>query len=44
MVHANARNKIGEVILTATHKREVEPGIYETLGTYTKTIKIIPLW
>lgn len=44
VVHANARNKIGEVILTATHKREVEPGIYEILGTYTKTIKIIPLW
>lgn len=34
VLHANAKNKIGEVILTATYGG----------NTYTKTIKIIPLW
>ena len=33
-IHANAKNKLGEIILNATYE-----GI-----TYTKTIKIIPLW
>lgn len=39
VLHANAKNKIGEVILTVHHKRQDE-----ILATYTKTIKIIPLW
>ena len=34
VVHANARNKLGKVILTATYGGQ----------TYTKTIKIVPLW
>ena len=34
VLHANAKNKIGEVILTAMYDG----------NTYTKTIKIIPLW
>lgn len=34
VLHANAKNKIGEIILTATYSG----------NTYTKTIKIIPLW
>ena len=34
VLHANAKNKIGEVILTAMYGG----------NTYTKTIKIIPLW
>ena len=33
-IHANAKNKLGEVILSATYN-----GV-----TYTKTIKIVPLW
>ena len=32
--HANAKNKLGEVILSAVYNGE----------TYTKTIKIVPLW
>lgn len=39
VLHANARNKIGEVILTAKIKQQDS-----VLATYTKTIKIIPLW
>jgi hypothetical protein len=42
-VHANARNKIGEVLLTAKVIRQVNEE-KELLATYTKTIKIIPLW
>ena len=34
VVHANAKNKLGKVILTAEYNNTV----------YTKTIKIIPLW
>lgn len=34
VLHANAKNKLGEVILTAEYNEQ----------TYTKTIKIIPLW
>ena len=34
VLHANAKNKIGEVILSAEYNG----------NTYTKTIKIIPLW
>jgi len=34
VLHANAKNKLGEIILSAKYN-----GI-----TYTKTIKIIPLW
>ena len=34
VLHANAKNKLGEVILSATYNGE----------TYTKTIKIVPLW
>ena len=34
VLHANAKNKLGEVILTAEYNGQ----------TYTKTIKIIPLW
>ena len=33
-IHANAKNKLGEIILSAT---------YNDI-TYTKTIKIVPLW
>ena len=33
-IHANAKNKLGEIILNATYE-----GV-----TYTKTIKIVPLW
>jgi len=32
--HANAENKLGKVILTATYNNK----------EYTKTIEIIPLW
>ena len=34
VLHANAKNKLGEVILTAEYNGQ----------TYTKTVKIIPLW
>ena len=34
VLHANAKNKLGEVILTAEYGGK----------TYTKTIKIVPLW
>ena len=34
VIHANARNKLGEVILSAEYNGTV----------YTKTIKIVPLW
>ena len=34
VLHANAKNKLGEVTLTATYNNK----------TYTKTIKVIPLW
>ena len=34
VLHANAKNKLGEVILTA----------YYGVKTYTKTVKIVPLW
>ena len=34
VLHANAKNKLGEVILSAVYNGE----------TYTKTIKIVPLW
>ena len=44
VLHANTRNKIGEVLLTAEYRRKTEPEGYEVLATYTKTIKIIPLW
>ena len=33
-IHANAKNKLGDIILNATYNG----------NTYTKTIKIIPLW
>ena len=39
VVHANAKNGIGEVILTAKYI-----DINENEHEYTKTIKIIPLW
>ena len=44
VVHANTQNNIGKVLLTVEHRHETEPGQYEVLATYTKTIKIIPLW
>ena len=44
VLHANAQNKIGEVILTANHKRVIDEQHFEILNTYTKTVKIIPLW
>lgn len=44
VVHANAKNKLGNVILTVEHRRKIDEETYETLSTYTKTIKIIPLW
>ena len=34
IIHANAKNKLGDIILNATYNGT----------TYTKTIKIIPLW
>ena len=34
IIHANAKNKLGEIILSAQYNGE----------TYTKTIKIVPLW
>lgn len=34
IIHANAKNKLGEIILNAEYNGE----------TYTKTIKIVPLW
>ena len=34
VLHANAKNKLGEVILTATYNG----------NEYTKTVKIVPLW
>lgn len=39
VVHANARNKLGEVLLIANIKQQEQ-----IIATYTKTIKIIPLW
>jgi hypothetical protein len=39
-LHANANNELGEVVLTAIHKN----GNNEIVATYTKTVKIIPLW
>ena len=40
VLHANTRNKLGQVILTAEHKDQND----ELINSYTKTIKIIPLW
>ena len=40
VLHANANNELGEVVLTAIHKN----GNNEIVATYTKTVKIIPLW
>ena len=34
IIHANAKNKLGEIILSAVYGEK----------TYTKTIKIVPLW
>jgi len=34
VVHANKKNKLGDVVLSATYNNV----------TYTKTISIIPLW
>ena len=44
VLHANIRNKIGEVLLTAEHRRKIDAEHEEVLTTYTKTVKIIPLW
>lgn len=44
VLHANAKNKIGEVLLTAEHRRIIDDEHYEVLSTYTKTVKIMPLW
>ena len=44
VVHANTQNNIGKVLLTVEHRHQTAPGQYEVLATYTKTIKIIPLW
>ena len=43
VLHANTKNKIGELILTAQHQRKVD-NEYITIATYEKTVKIIPLW
>lgn len=39
VVHANARNKLGEVLLTANIKQQDQ-----ITASYTKIVKIIPLW
>ena len=44
VLHANALNKIGEVLLTAEHRQIVDSEHYNVLATYTKVVKIIPLW
>ena len=44
VLHANAQNKIGEVLLTAEHRQIIDDEHYNVLATYTKTVKIIPLW
>lgn len=44
VVHANALNKIGEILLTAEHRQVIDSEHYNILATYTKVVKIIPLW
>ena len=44
VLHANAQNKIGEVLLTAEHRQIIDEEHYNVLATYTKTVEIIPLW
>ena len=44
VLHANAKNKIGEVLLTAEHRKVIDAEHYNVIATYTKTVKIIPLW
>ena len=44
VLHANAKNKIGEVLLTAEHRKVIDAENYDVIATYTKTVKIIPLW
>ena len=39
VLHANAKNKIGEIILTAVYHIDEEH-----TKEYTKTVKIVPLW
>ena len=43
VLHANVRNKLGEILLTAEHIRIVNDE-EEILGIYTKTVKIVSLW
>ena len=44
VLHANAKNKLGEVMLTAEHRRIIDDEHFEVIKAYTKTVKIIPLW
>lgn len=46
VVHANTKNKLGEVTLIFEHKQKVDndPKNDIILATYTKIIKVIPLW
>jgi hypothetical protein len=40
ILHANAKNKTGSVVLVASYNNEDE----SIIKTYTKTVEIIPLW
>ena len=42
-IHANSKNKLGKILLTARHIKTVN-NVEQVLAIYTKTIKIIPLW
>lgn len=44
VLRANGKNKTGEVLLTAEHRRIIDETHYEVLATYTRTVKIISLW
>ena len=40
VLHANSKNKLGQIVLVATYNNEEQ----QVVKTYTKTVKIIPLW
>ena len=44
VLHANAQNKIGEITLIAEHRQVIDEEHYNVLNTFTKAVKIIPLW